>query len=69
MKKLFLIFATISTLSAIFFSYISLSKLGGTGDGDPILIHLGIIDRAVKMLGFALLFVIVYLFLRKWKEK
>lgn len=63
MKK-FLIVPAIAVLTAIFMSYTSLSKLGGVGDGDPIMTPLRLLNRDDIILGFAILSIIVYL----WKK-
>ena len=51
-------------LIVIFFSIASLSKLGGIGDGDPIMTPLRLLNRNDIFLGTAILLIIAYL----WKK-
>ena len=51
-------------LIVIFFSIASLLKLGGIGDGDPIMTPLRLLNRNDIFLGTAILLIIAYL----WKK-
>ncbi|HLA25787.1 MAG TPA: hypothetical protein VJ028_01345 [Patescibacteria group bacterium] len=51
-------------LIVIFFSIASLLKLGGIGDGDPIMTPLRLLNRNDILLGTAILLIIAYL----WKK-
>ena len=48
-------------LIVIFFSIASLLKLGGIGDGDPIMTPLRLLNRNDIFLGTAILLIIAYL--------
>jgi len=63
-KFLLITVAFFSGVSLLFFLF-SLIKLGGAGDGNPILTPMRIINRDVAAVSFAILLLTRYL----WKKK
>ena len=64
-RTFILITAGVSALISWMFSIASLSKLGITGDGDPILSPLRILNRDIIFLAVSVLLVIIYLIFKK----
>ena len=63
-SKKVLVIISMLVLSVLSWSVVSLTKLGVSGDGDPILSPLRIINRNVEGLSLAVLGIIIYL----WKK-
>ncbi len=65
MKRFPLITAGIAAVIVLIFSFLSLTKLGGIGDGDPLYTSLRIINRDTLLLAFSIVTIIFYL----WKKE
>ena len=63
--KNWLLIAGVAAVTVLIFSSLSLIKLGGIGDGDPLYTPLRIINRDTAILALSILFIISYL----WKKE
>ncbi|OHA72857.1 MAG: hypothetical protein A3A27_01375 [Candidatus Wildermuthbacteria bacterium RIFCSPLOWO2_01_FULL_47_18] len=59
-NKNLLLTAGIAVVVVFAFSILSLTKLGGIGDGDPILSPLRILNRNMLLIAFAVFLIIIY---------
>lgn len=63
--KGWLVIAGVGAVIVLLFSFLSLSKLGGIGDGDPLYTPLRIVNRDTFLLASSIITIVLYL----WKKE